>query len=125
MIAQDQDETPEKVPPLESVKGRLYEDDLEVGQYVCVFNLKREPQDAVPIMGQSILIKAVCLPYFVGQLLSDSSEPILTLDCRFLNMMRVTKEFVDAQREGAKLQQQQGGMVAMAPQPMRRKQEGP
>lgn len=118
MIAQEEN------PEVPFAKGRLYEDDLAAGQYVCVLNLKRDPRDAVPIMGQSILIKAVCLPYFVGQLLSDPSEPILTLDCRFLNMMRVTKEFVDAQREGAKLQQQGGMTVAMAPQPTR-KQEGP
>ena len=79
----------------------LAEDDLEVGQYVCVYNLKRTDEGA-PIMGQSLQIKAICLPYFIGQLLSDPSEPVLTLDCRYINLMRVTKKFVQAQQAGAK-----------------------
>lgn len=80
----------------------LPEDDLNVGDFVCVYSLKRRPDDGASIMGQSLEVKAINLPFFVAQLLSDPSEPVLTLDCRYLNMMRVTKEFVDAQREGAK-----------------------
>jgi hypothetical protein len=80
----------------------LVEDDLEVGQEVCVYGLKQYPQESAPIMGQALQVKAICLPYFVGQLLSDPTQPILTLDCRFLHLMRVTKEFVDAQQAGAR-----------------------
>jgi hypothetical protein len=119
MIGQDledgeREETPRKGGMI------LAEDDLEVGQYVCVYNLKKTDEGA-PIMGQSLHIKAICLPYFVGQLLSDPSEPVLTLDCRFLNLMKVSKEFVDAQREGAKTQLE--GPSMMRPPQKRRKQK--
>jgi hypothetical protein len=104
--------------PLDNTYGtkRIPEDDLAIGQFVCVYNLKKTDECA-PIIGQSLEVKAVCLPFFVGKLLSDPSEPTLTLDCRYLNLMRVTKEFVDAQREGVKGQE-------MMPEPRRkRKQE--
>lgn len=79
----------------------LAEDDLEVGQYVCVYNIKQHPDSAEPIMGQSLLIKAVCLPYVAAELQSEPQKPTLTLDVRFLNLMRVTQEYVDAQLKGA------------------------
>lgn len=79
----------------------LAEDDLEIGQHVCVFDLKGKPDDTAPIMGQSLTVKAICLPYFIGQLLSDPGKPILTLDCRHLRFMRVTQEFVQAQQQAA------------------------
>lgn len=125
MIGQDQKDN-DDVPEVErkSIGVKLAEDDLEVGQYVCVYNLKKEPNEGAPIMGQSLHIKAICLPYFVGQLLSDPSEPVLTLDCRYLNLMRVTEDFVKAQQEGAKLQQQQGqNPMAMMPSPKRKKRQ--
>lgn len=123
MIGQEQkDNDGDDTPTRTTIGVRLAEDDLEVGQYVCVYNLKREPNEGAPIMGQSLHIKAICLPYFVGQLLSDASEPVLTLDCRYLNLMRVTEDFVKAQQEGAKLQQQQGqNPMVMMPQSKRRK----
>jgi len=79
----------------------LAEDDLELDQHVCVHSLKHNPEDTAPIMGQALQVKAICLPYIVGQLLSDSAKPTLTLDCRFLHLMKVTKEFVAAQETGA------------------------
>jgi hypothetical protein len=113
MIGQGQDDYDEITEaPCKRVGVMLAEDDLEVGQYVCVYNLKKT-EDGAPIMGQSLHITAICLPYFVGKLLSDPSEPVLTLDCRYLNLMRVTEEFVKAQQEGAK--QQQVGMPPMMP----------
>lgn len=106
MVGQELDENrPDEEPPkLTGVK--LPEDDLNVGDFVCVYNLKRT-DDGAPIMGQSLEVKAVCLPYFVGKLLSDPAEPVLTLDCRFLNLMKVTKEFVEAQKAGAAQQMMQ------------------
>lgn len=119
MIGQNLEDEPE-FSKRKTVGIMLAEDDLEVGQYVCVYNLKRTEEGA-PIMGQSLQIKAICLPYFVGQLLSDPSEPVLTLDCRFLNMMKVTPEFVKAQQDGAKAQQEhQGPQMMMMPQRKRR-----
>jgi hypothetical protein len=122
MIGQDFDDGEEEIP---ARKGGviLAEDDLEVGQYVCVYNLKKTDEGA-PIMGQSLHIKAICLPYFVGQLLSDPSEPVLTLDCRFLNLMKVSKEFVDAQKEGAKTQQSGPPMMELPKKRRRQKEEG-
>jgi hypothetical protein len=104
-VGQDEDDG---LPEAKDVKrGGLVmaEDDLEVGQYVCVYSLKRNPDEGAAILGQSLQIKAICLPYFVGQLLSDPAEPVLTLDCRFLRLMKVSDEFVAAQREGAKMMQ--------------------
>lgn len=129
MVGQDEDDN---IPDVSPRKGgmMLAEDDLEVGQYVCVYNLKKEPNEGAPIMGQSLHIKAICLPYFVGQLLSDPSEPVLTLDVRYLNLMRVTKEFVEAQQQGAKAaqqqQQQEGGLLMAVPRKKRqnRQEEG-
>jgi hypothetical protein len=118
MIGLDEEDDYDK--PRNNPGGRIAEDDLSVGDFVCVYNLKKT-EDGAPIMGQSLHIKAICLPYFVGQLLSDPSEPVLTLDCRYLNLMRVTPEFVEAQKAGAK---QQGNPNMMAP-PRKRKQQEP
>lgn len=82
--------------------GLLPDDDLAKGQYVCVHSLKGNPEALVPIMGQSLLVKAVCRPFFLGQMLSDPDRPIVTLDLRHLNLMRVTKEYVEAQQGGIK-----------------------
>jgi len=126
MIGQDLEDNDQELPPMDKTYGteKIPEDDLAPGQFVCVYNLKKTDEGA-PIMGQSLEIKAVCLPFFVGKLLSDPGEPVLTLDVRYLNLMRVTKEFVDAQREGVAGQQAQ--LAAMMPEPRRRRkqQEGP
>lgn len=98
-VKQDQDDgfltTPKKGGVI------LAEDDLEIEQYVAVYNLKHHPNSAEPIMGQSLLIKAICLPYVAAELQSEPQKPILTLDTRYLNLMRVTKEYVEAQMRGA------------------------
>jgi hypothetical protein len=78
----------------------LAEDDLNVGDKVCVYSLKHHPNEGAPILGQALEVKAIQLPYFIGKVLSDENEPVVTLDCRFLNLMRVSDEFVQAQREG-------------------------
>jgi hypothetical protein len=119
---EDRDDTEEPKHP-RKVGVVMAEDDLNVGDYVCVYSLKKTPEDGAPIMGQSLHIKAICLPYFVGQLLSDPSEPVLTLDCRYLHLMRVTKEFVDAQREGAKQNSQPPQQ--MMPMPKKRRAAQP
>ena len=117
------DGQPEKKPRTE-VGVRLAEDDLNVGDYVCVLSLKRTPNRGAPIMGQSMHIKAICLPYFVAKMLSDPNEPTITLDCRFLNLMRVDEEFVKAQQAGAKAAQQEMGMMPMPMMPPQREKQG-
>ena len=102
--------------------GRVAEEDLAAGQFVAVFNLKRRPHEPSPIMGQALEIKAVCLPYVVVKIVSDPSEPTVTFDLRFLNLMRVTKDYVDAQREGAKAMVEQEPSMNMKPQRQRRKE---
>ena len=102
MIGQQHDD--EQQPQNENKRGGmiLQPDDLDVGMNVCVYSLKKSPEEGAAILGQSLKIQAICFPYFVGQLLSDPSEPVLTLDVRFLNLMKVTDEFVAAQQAGVK-----------------------
>jgi hypothetical protein len=103
-VKQDQEDFfPNEAKTATPKKGGIImaEDDLEVGQYICVYNLKHHPESAEQIMGQSMLIKAVCLPYIAAELQSEPQKPTLTLDVRFLNLMRVTKEYVEAQSKGA------------------------
>jgi len=103
MIQQDQFDDMPEVHTDKARKGGVVmaEDDLEVGQYICVYNLKRCPDEPESIMGQSLQIKAICLPYIAAELQSDPSKPVLTLDVRYLNLMKVTKEYVEAQSRGA------------------------
>lgn len=75
----------------------VHEDDLEVGQLLCVHSIKG-CNDAAPIMGQSLVVTSVCLPYFTATLYTNPQE-LLTLDVRFLRMMKVTKEFAEAQKK--------------------------
>jgi hypothetical protein len=121
MIGQQQHDGDE-IPEVNEKRGGLIlaEDDLTVGQYVCVYNLKHAPEEGAAIMGQSLKIQAICLPYFVGQLLTDPSQPFITLDCRFLSLMKVSEEFVQAQQAGVKAMQPNPIM-----QPRKRKQAPP
>lgn len=74
----------------------LMEDDLEVGQLICVHSVKFT-NDAAPIMGQSLTITSVCLPYFTATIYADPDE-LLTLDVRYLRLMKVTEDFAKAQK---------------------------
>ncbi len=85
-------------PPINAPHGIiLAPDDLRVGDLVAVYNLKNEPTELAPIMGQAITVTAIELPFLVGIPVSDPSKSPLTLDIRFLNFMRVSKEFAKAQ----------------------------
>jgi hypothetical protein len=72
-------------------------DDLAVGRFYCVHGVKGGPTETWPIFGQSFQIKAINLPFVVGQLVSEPAQRI-TFDVRYLDLMAVTKEFTDAQR---------------------------
>lgn len=74
----------------------IREDDLEKNQLHCVHSIKGTT-DAAPIMGQAFLVTAICLPYFVAKLCCNPQE-VLTLDCRYLNLMQVTQDFAEAQK---------------------------
>lgn len=73
----------------------IHEDDLTVGQLLCVHSIKGS-NDAAPIMGQAMKVTAVCLPYFLAKLVTNNE--LLTLDVRWLRMMVVTPEFAAAQK---------------------------
>lgn len=86
----------EKVVEKEERIGLIVrEDDLEVGQLLCVHSIKGEA-GATSIMGQPLKVKAICLPFLVAEFLLNN-EP-LTLDVRYLKFMRITEEFAAAQK---------------------------
>lgn len=63
----------------------------------AVHSVKSEPEQTYPILGQAFRIKALNLPFLVGEMVSDPTQAI-TFDLRYLNFMSVTKEYVAAQR---------------------------
>jgi hypothetical protein len=80
-----------------SQKGLLVAaDDLTVGRYYCVHSLKAALDEPLPVAGHSFKVVAINLPFFIGRLVSDPTQA-LTLDVRFLNVMRVTPDYVKAQ----------------------------
>ena len=73
-------------------------DDLQVGKHYAVYGIKNDPAQRHPIFGESFLLKAINLPFLVGQLVSDPAHPALTFDVRSLELMKVTPGFVKAQQ---------------------------
>ena len=73
-------------------------DDLEVGHSYAVYGLKGGPEQRVPVAGMAFRLLALNLPFVVGKLAADPTDPPLTFDARFLTFMRVTDEYVKAQR---------------------------
>jgi len=76
----------------------VHPDDLQVGHHYAVYSIRSDPKEAHPILGQSFTLKAMNLPFIIGQLVSDPTHPPVTLDVRFLDFMRVTLEYVEAQK---------------------------
>lgn len=76
--------------------GLLQLDDLENGQLICVHSIKGS-NDAAPIMGQAMTVNAICFPFFIATIYG--SGEVLTLDVRFLNLMKCNKEFAEAQKQ--------------------------
>lgn len=83
------DETPRK-------GALIQEDDLETGMLLCVHSIKGS-NDAAPIMGQAMTVNAVCLPFFMATVYGINE--MLTLDVRFLRLMKCNQEFADAQKK--------------------------
>ena len=73
-------------------------DDLQVGTHYAVYGIKSDPAETHPILGQSFTLKAMNLPFIIGQLVSDPTHLPVTLDIRYLDLMAVTKEYVEAQK---------------------------
>jgi len=71
-------------------------DDLEIGQHYAVHSLRQNPGMPLPIAGEAFRLIAVQLPFVVGQLVAQDAP--LTIDLRFINIMRVSEQFAVAQR---------------------------
>lgn len=76
-------------------------DDLEIGEFYAVYGLKRDSDEPVQISGMAFELLAMNLPFIVGKLAYDPAHPPLTFDTRFMTFMRVTPEYVQAQRPDA------------------------
>jgi hypothetical protein len=73
-------------------------DDLEIGSYYCVLGLKSvSDEEPIQISGMAFRLMAVNLPFVVGRLVSRPNPP-LTFDSRFVTFMRVSEDYVAAQR---------------------------
>lgn len=77
----------------------VHEDDLSVGQWYAVFGLKNGSPQPVGIAGMAFRIVAMNLPFMIGRLAADPANPV-TFDTRCLAFMRVSDDFVMAQRPG-------------------------
>lgn len=84
-------------------------DDLTVGEYYAVVGCKAH-DSPLPIAGLAFQVKAINMPFLVGKLVMDPAHAPITLDLRFLHLMRCSTEFVTAQ-----MPQMPQGMV-MTPQ---------
>lgn len=73
-------------------------DDLEIGEFYAVYGLKRDSDEPVQISGMAFKLLAMNLPFIVGKLAYDPAHPPLTFDSRFMTFMRVTHDYVQAQR---------------------------
>jgi hypothetical protein len=81
-------------------KGLIVQpDDLNVGEWYTVYGLKNDSEEPIQIAGMAFRIVAMNLPFIIGRLASDLVHPV-TLDSRFLSFMRVSDDYVAAQRQG-------------------------
>jgi hypothetical protein len=80
-------------------KGLIVQpDDLELRRFYAVYGTKVGPEQPVPVAGMAFELLAVNLPFVVGKLTADPTHPPLTLDVRYLTFMRVSDDYVQAQR---------------------------
>lgn len=71
-------------------------DDFTVGETYCVLGLKRSKRP-IPIAGQAFKIVAMNLPFIVVELATVNQNPPVTIDTRFVNLMKVDRSFALAQ----------------------------
>jgi len=75
-------------------------DDFAIGDFYAIYGLKHETEEPLQIAGMAFKLLALNLPFMVGKLAHDPAHPPLTFDTRFLNVMRVSDDYVKAQAEG-------------------------
>jgi hypothetical protein len=76
-------------------------DDLTVNEWYAVYSLKRDSEEPAQISGMAFKLLAMNLPFIVGKLAYDPAHPPLTFDARYVNFMRATPDYVQAQRPEA------------------------
>ena len=76
----------------------VHSDDLQVGNFYAVYGQKCGPEEPLQVSGMAFKLTAVNLPFVIGKLACDPSHPPMTFDARFLNFMKVSDDFVNAQR---------------------------
>lgn len=79
-------------------------DDFEIGGLYTVLGFKNQPNLHVAYAGQAFKIKAINLPFVVVDMVG--ADMPATLDTRLLNVMKVSKEFAEAQLVDSKQQKQ-------------------
>lgn len=80
-------------------KGLMVQpDDLQVGNFYAVYGKKSDASEPIQISGLAFRLTALNLPFLVGKLACDPAHAPITFDARFLNFMKVSDEFVMAQR---------------------------
>jgi hypothetical protein len=77
------------------------EDDMQVGEHYCVLGQKSGSSEPMQISGMAFRLLAMNLPFIVGKLVYDPDLTPLTFDARYVTFMRVTDDFVKAQRPNA------------------------
>jgi hypothetical protein len=82
-------------------------DDFNVGDTYCVLGLKRSKRP-IPIAGQAFKITAINFPFIVVDLATVQPHPPVTIDTRFVNLMKVDRSFALAQIGEDATQQDQG-----------------
>ena len=75
----------------------LQADDLQVGQQVAIHSWK---SGKAHWLGDALEIKAINLPYLIVKFISQQEWPSVTLDTRQVNLMPVSREYVQAQLGG-------------------------
>ena len=75
----------------------LQPDDLNVGDFITVHSIKvgDEESQPQPIFGQAFTILSIERPFVAVE--HYASKTRITLDERFMNFQRVSKEFAEAQ----------------------------
>ena len=75
----------------------IYPDDLELNAFYAVHGAKHS-DEPIPIAGMAFKLTAMNLPFLIGKLVCDPAHAPVTFDARYLQLMAVTAEFVQAQR---------------------------
>lgn len=87
--------------PVVKHKGMiLATDDITVGDWIAVYKIK-ESDTPQPIYGQAMKVTAINLPFVLGKLAVEPRHPPVTLDVRYLDLMRVNEDYAKAQGDGA------------------------